>query len=235
MENYESKINKLTLGIRFVRAYKLLDNWGLVIDNLLNQESSFFDDDFFPKVSSRNDFEKMLINPDTDDYLKITPHDIVFSYNLKEEEGFETQFEWFQTVIKKEIINNIIKEFKVKNFKRVGLVFEHDFDTKNEINELVNALFNTDIIEPKDIRFSARTPANIEVMLDKNKNDYINRIYNITTTQDGNNIISFDYQYYFEPEIKDFSLFNIERFFKASKTSLTQSIYSVISEENDNA
>jgi len=235
MENYESKIKKITLGIRFERAYRLLDNWGVIVDNLLNVEESFFDESFFPQITSKNDFEKMLINSNTDDYLKITPHDLIFSYNFRNSDGFQEKFKWFQKVVKKEIIENIIEKFSLENFKRVGLVFEHYFDTNSEIEKIVNTLFNTDIIEPKDIRFSARTPANIQIMLDKSKTDYINRIFTIANDDKDNNIISFDYQYYFEPKIKDFSLFNMDKFFKASITSLNQSIYSLVSEEDDNA
>ncbi|MDI3548107.1 MAG: hypothetical protein PWR10_1759 [Halanaerobiales bacterium] len=235
MEKLENNINKMTIGIRFERMYKLLNSWGSIVDDLLNNnKQKYFDAEYFPKISN-NEFEKTLIDDDQTRYFKITPHNLIFSYPLDKYDSFDENFKWFKNCINDVILKLIIKNHDVGNFNRIGIVYEHKFNDKEPLKKVINKIFNTDIVTPRDVKFSIKGNPPNKVIIDKGAYDYINSIYTIYSDIDNNSYIIFDYQYYFKPIIKDISLFNMDNFIKMSHTSLNNSLYSWIIGDQDDA
>ncbi|MDW7675381.1 MAG: hypothetical protein SCK28_12695, partial [Bacillota bacterium] len=74
--NFIENIKSVIIGIRFKRAYKLLDVWGSIVDVILDN-NDYFSPEYFPKVSADSPYEKILFNEEKNNYIKLAPRDII--------------------------------------------------------------------------------------------------------------------------------------------------------------
>ena len=76
-------------------------------------------------------------------------------------------------------IAKIIKDYDVKNFIRIGLVFNIKLDSNQEYTKLIKKIINPDMVGVNDIRFSQKETTDKGKLLGEN-NDYINKIYTLS-------------------------------------------------------
>lgn len=222
-------ITNLVIGIKYNSNYGLIDKWGEIVDEVLYTNNGYFDSKFFQRALTERSLDKIILNPQTDDHFRITNTDLIFKYKLKN--VFKEDYEWFKNCIKKFIIDKIIIKYKIKNIMRIGIVYTHEFETHDINNALIRKIINENFNRPSDLRMSIRFPAS-ESQYKKEINKYINTILSIGSIENDDNmkkfLISYDYQFIFDPVIEDIRQFSGDidnKFFNKSFKSLDENVY----------
>jgi hypothetical protein len=84
------------VGFRFQKTFRLTDITGQIFDMVLQDSSSPFDTKFFTRLDEVDNHDKLLVNPSTGCFLRITSSDIIFRHAfLKSEVEFQKEFDWF--------------------------------------------------------------------------------------------------------------------------------------------
>ena len=219
-------ITSVAIGIRFNKMFTLLDSWGSIVDKVWGNSPDFLGDDYFSGISGNYITERILINEKTGNYLKITAADIIFRHSFEEKE-FESEFSWFKKCVNELLIPEIILKYNVSKFTRIGIIFTYKFNNKDVFDSITKKIINTEMINVNDIRFSVKATVP-NALLKKGVDDYINIIYNMSTDNDNNTLLSYDYQYYLKPKISDFRQFPHIKFIENSISSLDTKLYSWI-------
>lgn len=220
-------INELIIGIKHKEKFEILDSWGKIVDNIIGN-NQYFDSKYFPNISETYTTERVLCNNDTSNYLKVTAHDIIYRHKL-ETDDFEMEYKKFSDRIIKNIVPNIIKDYDVKNFIRIGLVFNIKLDSNQEYTKLIKKIINPDMVGVNDIRFSQKETTDKGKLLGEN-NDYINKIYTLSIKDNQEPTLIYDYQYYFNPIKEDFRQCNLESIFEKSRDKMEKDITYLLGE-----
>lgn len=171
------------------------------MDHILYNEESPFGTDFFPRFSEASDREKTLFNLQTDEYLRVNTDDIILALTVKDD--FEEKFEWIKSKVLPYFQNSLFTKFKIKNVRRIGVIYTHEIKKNDKISTTISSLTNETISNPEkiSISFSKKLPSD-EALIRKNVNDYKNTIYNLNEAKDAL-FAQLDYQYYYEPVVED--------------------------------
>ena len=89
MENLEQKIIGITFGIRFNRSFRVPEISGEIIDDILYSNKTPFGTKFFPRIQETRR-EKVLVNDETTEYLRINTDDLILGLEVKDD--FEEKF-----------------------------------------------------------------------------------------------------------------------------------------------
>lgn len=136
---------------------------------------------------------------------------------------------FFPDRVTKNLIPNIINDYNVENFIRIGIVFNIKLDTNSQYSKLIQNIINPKIKNVNDIRFSRKEATNTGNLFSEN-NDYINKIYTMSIKEDKTPSLIYDYQYYFNPIKADFRQCNIEKIFKDGKDNMEKDIKYLLGE-----
>ena len=220
-------ITELIIGIKHKGKFEILDSWGKIVDNIISN-NRYFDSKYFPNISENYTTERVLCNNNTGNYLKVTAHDIIYRHKLETDE-FDLEYKNFSDRIIKNIIPNIINNYEVKNFVRIGLVFNIKLNNGQEYSKLIEKIINPNIGGANDIRFSQKEPTAKGKLLGDN-NDYINKIYTLSIKDNQEPTLIYDYQYYFNPIKEDFRQCNLENMFKEGKDKMERDVTYLLGE-----
>ena len=223
-------ISELIIGIKHKGKFEILDSWGKIVDKVIS-DNQYFDVNYFPNISGTYTTERMLFNNDTGNYLKITAHDIIYRHKL-ETEDYELEYKKFCERVIKNLVPNIINDYAVGKFIRIGIVFNIKLDKNNQYSKLIQNVMNPKIQNVNDIRFSKKEATGKGKLFSEN-NDYINKIYTMSIKEDNTPSLIYDYQYYFNPIQEDFRQCNLESLFKSSKDSMENDIKFLLGEINE--
>lgn len=217
----------IAVGIRYTRSFRIPDILGEIIDNILADSSSPFNTKYFPKIheSSR---EKMLFNPETDEYLRINTDDLILG--IKPKVNFTKSYEWLRTDVISYINENIFRKYNINNINRIGIIFIHKLGKSKLLNKVITDFTKEKLENPDyiDLLFSQKQTA-VESLYRKSVNDYKNAIYNIVSLKDGF-IAQLDYQYCYEPVVEDIRDCKPEKVFEDAINFLDKEFYSWLSE-----
>ena len=133
--NKNIKVQELIIGIKHKERFEILDSWGKIVDKIIGN-NPYFDSKYFSKISETYTTERVLCNNDTGNYLKLTAHDIIYRHKL-ESENFEDEYSMFCERVIKNIIPNIITEYRVEDFSRIGIVFNTMLENNDEYKDLI--------------------------------------------------------------------------------------------------
>jgi hypothetical protein len=202
-------VSHVIIGIRFDPIYKLQDNFGVVLEDILHSKASPFNAKFFPLVNSASSNERLLLNPETQNTLQLTLSDIIL------------------TVSEIEVINSIVPEFfdfvlpyyaKKFNpiFQRVGTIYSQllPFDdfVKANIKKMIFGLVKD--INEMNVKISFKELTEKSYLF-RTQDDYTNIILMITKDVGSDNfIVSVDNQRYFKPGVETLSEKSIEIYYK---------------------
>lgn len=225
-----TNIKELIIGIKHKEKFQILDSWGKIVDKIISN-NEYFDSKYFPSISNTYTTERVLCNDNTGNYLKVTAHDIIYRHRL-ETDNFEQEYKLFCDRIMKSIVPNIIKDYQVENFIRIGVVFNIQLEDNLRYSNLIKKIINPNIKNVNDIRFSKKDSTN-EGKLYGGINDYINTIYTISIKEDNSPSLVYDYQHYFNPIQADFRQCSIERIFEESKKALSRDIEELLGDVNE--
>ena len=220
-------ISELIIGIKHKGKFEILDSWGKIVDKVIS-DNQYFDVKYFPNISGTYTTERVLCNNDTENYLKVTAHDIIYRHK-SETADYEEEYKKFCDRVTKNLIPNIINDYNVENFIRIGIVFNIKLDTNSQYSKLIQNIINPKIKNVNDIRFSRKEATNTGNLFSEN-NDYINKIYTMSIKEDKTPSLIYDYQYYFNPIKADFRQCNIEKIFKDGKDNMEKDIKYLLGE-----
>lgn len=190
-------LDQIAFGIRFSPRYEMLDNLGNVIDRILRSDGSPFNEKVFP-YSDRDLRQHSLINPDTNDEIRLTDSDIILQKTIETREMSEV--ERVAKDYENYILNHINSVVKLKNIIRYGVLFRLD-ECSNVIKEppaehFLKQDFND--VNSLSLRFTRRLPVE-EALARRDVDDYRNIIFTVKQTEEGKIQIWVDYQEFYIP------------------------------------
>ena len=201
IDNLDDYIIGIVLGIRFRANFSIEDQLGRIMDRILYSKDSFFKPEIFPEVRGKVG-KRFLWNEYTQDSLHVDNSNIILEVNFYEEKGFKKSDAG--NILKNfedQIINGIMKEFKIKEITRCGFVKRYVFPIEGLAKSFMDKTVGKTLEGVTDInlRFSKRLPVTEKIMK-KGLNDYDNVIFNVVKLVDKDEIyMSIDYQSYFDP------------------------------------
>lgn len=219
----KKQITGITLGIRYNRSFRIPDISGDIIDNIIRDKNSPFNEKMFPKIRESALRERLLINEETEEYLRINTDDIIIS--IKIDNNFDKKFAFFKNSVIPYFKTILFNKYKIENIKRIGVVYHHNFDQINKLTDAIKGLSDNKIDNVNNINlsFSKKLP-NIESVITKDINNYKNTIYTFEQIEDKFNF-NFDYQYYFDPSVQDLRNTDIDNIFDESLKYLEDSVH----------
>lgn len=236
MQNLKDNIIGLTLGIRFSRSFRIPDISGDIIDNILYSDKSPFGTDFFPRIQEKTGREKILLHSDeqgnADRYLRINTDDLILAIEI--DKDFEKKFAWLKNNVLNYFQNDLFNSYKIKNIRRLGIIFSHKIPKNKKINEAVSLLTDKEVEDPDNINISFSKKASaLDALYRKGVSDYKNTIYNLQEFKEAI-FAELDYQYYYEPAIEDLRECFADKILDDSKNFLENKFYSWLSKyENE--
>lgn len=214
------KVDKIIIGIRLSKSFRIVDITGELSDEILYSKDSPFKD-IYESLGNANTFERVLKDENEENSFKISPTDMIVTIAVKD--NFEDVFKRIDNEILPFIEKSIFKKFNIKNVMRLGIVYSHTVNEYHKIDAITKLVTNNGITEPNNFRLSfSKKKSSGSTMLEKN--NYTNTIYTIEQNED-KFTISLDYQDYFQPIVEDIRDCNSKSFLKDSHTYLTKKFY----------
>lgn len=190
----KKEIKQLSFGFLFKNQFKLLDDWGKIVDNIL-YHSEEFPSKFFPNITELYTTSRSLYSNNGDE-LRLNANNLIFTQIILENEDFSSARITFINRINY-LLKNIVIQYGLI-MHRIGIVYACLIDEK-EIEKLSEKCFTTSFKEVRDFRFSLKEGLNGEQY--DEKKDFINKIYTsgrILQNKFYNKYaISYDYQKHF--------------------------------------
>lgn len=218
----QDKIKKVIIGIRYRRSFRVPDIAGEIVDYVLHDESSPFDSQFFTEIGDMNNKGRVLLNQNGN-MLSVDFDSIVLTLII------DNKFDDTLKLIKEKYypyMVNIVKQFEIKNFNRIGIIFDHQLEGSSSVNEIIKSLTGQKITAPDnlELRFSKKL-ATTEALWKKDIIDYHNVIATYHKNSEGLNI-KLDYQTYFSPEISSINDLDFSKFIESAEDYRTKNFYS---------
>lgn len=228
----EIKIRKISLGLRHRRSFRIPEISGSIIDRIIHDPSSPFNKDQYERTDALIDHKgeskgRVLVDGSGDNSLSIDIDSVIF--NTASDDIGKTLTSIIDTYIPY-ITKNIHKEFSIENFNRVGMVYE--FSLVGEPTQLLSRVTDGNFTTAQTGQFkigSKEVDSNSRVM--SGLLDYKNYLIAIAFNED-DFVAKFDYQFYFNPEIKSTGDIDFKGFIEESKQKLESKFLNWL---NDNA
>lgn len=224
------KMTGILVGIRHKRNFSVLDRFGKIVDDVVDNSTSKFPKGYFDGVSVEG-FTKSITNEKTKNYIKFTQFDLVYSHNIENKTNSDVEYNEFFNRFNNFIVPSIIEEYNIRDFSRIGIVYNFEFTDKEIYDKCLKNIINNKFSNVNSIRFSEKDTTE-KGRLFKETNDYINKLYSLTITNDIA-MFSYDYQYYFNPLKSIFKQCEMEKIIEKSKISLKNDILKLIGEGNE--
>lgn len=213
------QLNGFVLGIRINKSFAIEDKLGGIVDDILNHKNEAFGPDFFPKIQ-HSYHGRVLVNPETNNTLAITPQGITFNYNVKD--SFENELNHFLNTFDEIILKGVIEKNEIRNINRLGFVIKSEISSKDSFLEEMFGVIGKHYDKPQSfsIRFNThkKEPQKIEKIVTQ---DYSNQILTFDKAIDKEDFLfSVDYQKYFVPSLN--ILADLKKSFEGSFSKFCQ-------------
>lgn len=221
-KDIKKDIKVLTFGALYNHAFKMLDHWGELADELLLDEK-YFPGTFFPNITSQYTVERELTNPDNGNSLKVSANNLIYQQTTDESMDFTKEFNDFRNRICGYINPRILREYNLV-IRRIGVVYTCNLGP-GEINKFARKYFQPSVSNITDFRF-AKKEATQKGSCWSGTSDFINKIYTVGNFND-NEGISYDYQLHLIPphaDIRDI----LDGFLSASLEDFDKDVVRVI-------
>jgi hypothetical protein len=213
IEDLEKYLIGIALGIRFRANFSIEDNLGKIVDEILYSDKAYFTSSFFPLVE--NSFGlRNLINPDTEDQIKLDNSNVVLEINFENSKFKKDDLDLILKKFNIQIIQGVLKQFQIKEIRRIGFVKRYRFDIPELVDNFICKTVGETLggINDINLHFSKKIPLE-EALVKKNVDDYDNVIFHIIKKTDENDMLmSVDYQSFFEPFLPNSAMIQFSRF-----------------------
>lgn len=224
------RIKEILIGIRHKRNFSILDKFGEIVDDIVDNPSTGFPKGYFDAVSSEG-FTKVITNEKTKNNIKFTQFDLIYSYNFNNDMDSNVETKKFFERLNNYIVPSIIEKYNIRDFSRIGIVYTFEFLDKKDYERSLKNIVNNNFSNVNSIRFSEKDTTE-KGRLYKETNDYINKLYSLNINNDIA-IFSYDFQYYFSPLKSIFKQCEVEKIIEKSQLELKSDIFKLIGEENE--
>ena len=123
------KMTGILVGIRHKRNFSVLDRFGKIVDDVVDNSTSKFPKGYFDGVSVEG-FTKSITNEKTKNYIKFTQFDLVYSHNIENKTNSDVEYNEFFNRFNNFIVPSIIEEYNIRDFSRIGIVYNFEFTDK---------------------------------------------------------------------------------------------------------
>lgn len=229
MDNEKLKMNEILIGIRHKRNFTILDKFGEIVDELVDNPENGFPKGYFDSVSV-DGFTKTIIGKNTKNYIKFTQFDLVYSCKLDASADSQEEVKKFWDRFNNYIVPSIIEKYNIRDFSRIGIVYSHEFIDKKDYEKSLKNVINGSFENINSIRFSEKDTTE-KGRFYKDTNDYINKLYSLSVDNDIATF-SYDYQYYFNPLKSIFKQCTIDKIIQKSQQELQSDIAKIIGVNN---
>jgi len=214
IENLDDYLIGVSFGVRFRANFSIEDQLGTIADNILYSPDSYFDSHIFPKALTQPG-AKILLNDKTQDYINIDNSNFILEINFGDTFSFKKD-NLPEIIInfEKQIIKGLLKEFSIKQIRRVGFVKRYIFGIETLANSFIDKTVGETLGGVNDINlnFSKKIPLQ-EALVKKDLLDYDNAIFNVIKRADRNEIfMSIDYQTYYDPFLPSTGMIDFKSF-----------------------
>lgn len=221
------RVKEVLIGIRHKRNFSVLDKFGEIVDDIVDNPSSEFPKGYFNAVSSEG-FTKTITNEKTKNHIKLTQFDLIYSYHFEDSKNCKEEDKVFWDRFNNYIVPFIIEKYNIRDFSRIGIVYTFEFINKKDYEKSLSNIISTNFTNVNNIRFSEKDTTE-EGRLYKGTDDYINKLYSLNIDND-NAIFSYDFQYYFSPLKSIFKQCEIDKITKKLQLELKSDILKLIGE-----
>lgn len=228
-ENNELQPKSLLIGIRHSRNFKSLDNWGEFADSIIDNKKSAFPKDYFDRISENSSYDKSISNSTTNDYIKATQFDLIYSHHIIENSDFNIEYKNFFDRLLSDLVPNMINKHHIEDFSRIGIVYDFKMKNIDTYKKYISNITNSKFGNINTLRFSEKDTVPESKLL-KNTNDYINKIYTFIINSNDEAIFTYDFQYYFNPMKSVFSQCDIQKLKETALNSLISDIKKISGE-----
>ncbi len=218
MLNISDHFVGLAIGVRFRANFSIEDQLGTIIDEILYSEKSYFNPTRFPQVRALMG-SKILYNERTQDRMEIDNSNIIINVNFADDGIKKEDSEMVKRMFEEQIVNGIMKNFKIKEIVRVGYIKRYIYKMENLADSFVNKTIGSTLggINDINLSFSKKFPTS-EGLIKQDVHDYDNVIFNVIKKSDLNEIfMAIDYQRYYHPFLNDVSELEIKPFFEKAE------------------
>lgn len=230
MYSKKLEITEILIGIRHKRNFTVLDKFGEIVDEIVDNPSSGFPKGYFDSVSTEG-FTKSITNENTKNYIKFTQFDLIYSYSFDNSKNLQAEYKNFFNRFNNYIVPSIIEKYNIRDFSRIGIVYTFKFIDKRDYEKSLKNVANSNFKNINSIRFSEKDITETG-RLYKETNDYINKLYSLSVDNDIA-VFSYDYQYYFNPLKSIFKQCAIEKIIEKSQLELQNDIVKLIGEDSN--
>lgn len=228
--NEELELNEILVGIRHKKNFSVLDKFGEIIDDIVDNNNSKFPKDYFDGVSKEG-FTKIINNSKTKNYIKLTQFDLIYRHEINDKKNKEEEYKLFFSRFNTDIIPLIIDKYNIKDFSRIGIVYSFKFKNKTTFEKSLNNIINNKFSNVNSIRFSEKETTKAGNLF-KNTDDYINKLYSLSIV-DNIATFSYDYQHYFNPLKSIFKLCEMSKIVEQAEEALERDIAKILGGNNE--
>lgn len=219
MLNINDHFVGLAIGVRFRANFSIEDQLGTIIDEILYSKKSYFNPTRFPQVRGLIG-SKILCNERTQDRMEIDNSNIIIDVNFTDEGFKKDDSEMIKKMFGEQIVNGIMKNFKIKEIVRLGYIKRYIYKMENLADSFVNKTIGSTLggINDINLSFSKKFPTS-EGLIKQDVHDYDNAIFNVIKKSDLNEIfMAIDYQCYYHPFLNDVSELETKPFFDRAES-----------------
>lgn len=198
LDKIEKNLIGIVIGVRYRANFSIEDSLGEIVDKILYSKNSFFNPNIFPLV--KNNVNEKILHNQNGNKLTINNSNIILDIVFDDVFRIE-DYEKIISKFHKDIIEGVMKKYKITEINRLGLINRYLFPMKELAKSFVSKTIGGTLEGVNDINltFSKKIPAP-EAMVKKEIFDYHNVIFNVIKQSDKEELfISIDYQKYFDP------------------------------------
>lgn len=227
MSNF-NKITQIVCGIQFSNAFKMLDKWGEIADDILYSDASqkILGKEYFDNISNENGYQRQIFNSKTQNSFRLTHNSIIFTHNIVK--SFDAEYANVKSFVQKYIFPKLIQP-NILVVNRIGIVFTKLLSDQ-EMDRFKGKVISPDLKDITDFRFAQKS-STIVGAISQDKNDFINKIYSLGGLQDSKKGIAYDFQYYFSPPNAQAEKIT-ENLFKLATDSFQKDVLNLIEGSN---
>lgn len=193
-----AEIQHLVFGVRYDPQFKVMDQIGAVVDEILRADGTPFDPETFP-LSEATPQHHRLLNNETDSWLVVSTQDTILQLqvNTKNEGRVNELAQGFQEYV----LQPLRKFGGVKNIARYGVMFRFkEVDAYSFQNPPIKRFLSPDFPQANGMAMQFNRRLGVEeALVRKSVNDFRNAIYSVRQSEAGKAQVSIDYQRYFDP------------------------------------
>lgn len=217
------KIQKIVLGIRYSKSFRIPDIDGEISDEILYGDGTPFGPAFFPSTSEGVGGERTLYDEANEaNFIRIHTEDIILSIKVSD---FDADFKKLKDTYLPFLTEKVFRKFDIKNIYRIGVIYDHKLQPSDAMATLVTNSTNNAVRTPANIRFGfSEKLAVAEGQLKKGVNDWRNTIYTLVQSEESL-LARLDYQHLFKPQVEDIRDAEPARILEESKAFLAANFH----------